>query len=136
MLNKKIFFLTKCSLLLLLLANSCIQKQAVKPIVNKQIENLKSKDHLIRFNSAKILGEIGPEATDAVPSLIQALRDKHAYVRSHAAKALGNIDPDSKEVICGLIRVSEDWHPYVRENATRALSKRIVVGDIIILNHK
>ena len=128
--------MTKCSLLLLLLANSCIQKQSVKRILNKQIENLKSKDHFIRFNSARILGEIGPEATDAIPALVQALKDEHSVVRSYAAKALGNIDPDSKEVIRGLIRVSEDWAPYVRENATRALSKRMAVGDIVILNHK
>jgi hypothetical protein len=44
--------------------------------VQKYIEALKSTDIYIRRDAARVLGEIGPGAKDAVPELVEALDDE------------------------------------------------------------
>ena len=53
------------------------------------------KDALVRQNAALALGQIGPDARDAVPALKEALGDSEWTVRRHAAIALGHIGPDA-----------------------------------------
>ncbi len=64
------------------------------------IQALGDKDKWVRLAAARALGEIGPEAKEAVPALIQALKWKE-NIRRKAAWALGEItgqdfseDPD------------------------------------------
>jgi len=45
--------------------------------------------------AALVLGNIGPEAKDAVPVLERALKDQHAGVAGEAANALRRIDPET-----------------------------------------
>lgn len=53
----------------------------------------RSRDSEVRWNAARTLGKIGPDAVTAVPTLIEQLRDDDALVREHAAEALGDIGP-------------------------------------------
>ncbi|MGH7411264.1 MAG: HEAT repeat domain-containing protein, partial [Candidatus Methylomirabilis sp.] len=50
-------------------------------------------DPNVRWAAASALGEIGPEAKDAVPALLQALRDPEDMVRGSVRYALRQIDP-------------------------------------------
>jgi hypothetical protein len=59
--------------------------------VQKYIEALKSTDIYIRRDAARALGEIGPEAKDAVPELVEALDDEDMDLI--AVWALGRIGP-------------------------------------------
>ena len=59
--------------------------------VDRLIRELQNSDSDIRSIAAVTLGEIGPEAKDAVPALIQALRDQDKHVRRDAAEALEEI---------------------------------------------
>lgn len=55
-----------------------------------------------RASAARQLGEIGPEATLAVPHLLEALDDQHAKVRAQAATALSRLAAGSAEVAARL----------------------------------
>ena len=43
------------------------------------------------------LGEIGPDAREAVPALIALVKDKEVEVRGAAVYALGEIGPPAKQ---------------------------------------
>jgi HEAT repeat protein len=57
------------------------------------IESLKDKDVSVRREAAEALGEIGPEAEDAVSPLLDLLRDENEMVQMRAKKALKRINP-------------------------------------------
>jgi HEAT repeat protein len=50
---------------------------------------------MARISAIEALGNIGPEAAAAVPSLIQTLKDEYKSVRSSASKALEKINPEA-----------------------------------------
>ena len=54
--------------------------------------------------AADALAEIGTEAREAVPALIEALRHQHNYVRCSAAKALGRMGPVALEAVPALLK--------------------------------
>src|SRR5262249_28594706 len=61
--------------------------------VARRIEGLKDQDEDVRRESAWALGNIGPEARDAVSGLIEILKDQDEDVRYSAAWALGRMGP-------------------------------------------
>lgn len=52
-----------------------------------------SEDEDAQFWAAEALGQFGPAAADAIPSLVRAYRDGHPENRWAIAEALGRIDP-------------------------------------------
>ena len=57
--------------------------------ISKFMQALNHKDPKVRAQAADALGEIGPDAIDAIPKLIKVfLRDIDARVRAEAADAL------------------------------------------------
>ena len=60
--------------------------------IERLIKQLQDQDSQVRGSAAVALGDIGPEAKDAVPALIQALQNQHEEVRGNAAEALGWIE--------------------------------------------
>ena len=63
------------------------------------IDGLRDSDATIRKWSAFVLGNIGPDARDAIPTLIVLLgQDPNETVRAMAARALGLIDRTGKSV--------------------------------------
>jgi HEAT repeat protein len=57
---------------------------------------LQSKTFGIRLPSVKALGNFGPEASVAIPALLELLDDRSELMREAARSALAKIDPQSK----------------------------------------
>src|SRR5205823_4227922 len=96
------------------------QAAAVPPL----IDVLNGDDEDVRRLAALALGEIGPAARPAIPSLIKALRaDKDYRVRFHAAEALGRMGPEAKVAIPALREALKDDRPEVSNAAAETLKK-------------
>jgi HEAT repeat protein len=81
------------------------------------------QDDKAGVEAARILGLIGPRATDATPALIRVLRDRHrpAPLREEAAGALGPIGEPAGEVVAALAEALKDEKEKVRYRAAEAL---------------
>ena len=93
----------------------------------KQVEELrvtlKSEKVAERAAAARILGELGPVAKDAVPDLASALGDADREVRRSAARSLGDIGPGAKEGVLSLVKALKDPEWQVRQAAAYALGR-------------
>lgn len=87
---------------------------------------LKSEKAAERAAAARILGELGPKAKDAVPDLQAALGDADKDVRRSAARALGDIGAASKPAVSALGKALKDPDAQVRQSAAYALGR---IGD-------
>jgi len=83
----------------------------------------------VREYAVRALGRIGPEASAAVPELLDLLRkDPERDVREHAAKSLGLIGaqalgPRLGEAVQALMKGLKDEAADVRENSARSLGQ-------------
>ena len=73
--------------------------------VDRHIEGLKSHDADVRRAAARALGDIGPDAKDAVPALIEALEDDE--VSLIAIWALGQIGPAARSAAPAITQLME-----------------------------
>jgi beta-lactamase regulating signal transducer with metallopeptidase domain len=72
--------------------------------------------------AAEALGEMGPDAEEAVPALIKAVNEGGpGGVRGFSAAALAKIGPGAREAIPALIKAAEDDHWNTRMLAVDAL---------------
>jgi HEAT repeat protein len=62
------------------------------------VQALKDKDKFVRLQSAKALGNLGPEGREAVPGLTAASKDGEPLVARAAAEALKRIAGDGGPV--------------------------------------
>ena len=85
----------------------------------------------IRGHVAEILGEIGPDAAEAVPALMFALSDERPEVRAEILYALGSIGPAAKDAAPLAIKALESETPKVRYSAVYALGSFGVESDEI-----
>ena len=67
----------------------------IKEVVPVLIEFLENGDDGERTFSVVTLGQMGSDAGDALPSIIEALNDESSVVREKAAYALHRIDPEN-----------------------------------------
>src|SRR5947209_8148010 len=72
------------------------------------LEQLNAEDPALRREAVQAVGNMGPEAAEAVPDLVRALKDPDAGVRRQAAKALGNIGPAAREASVPLAEAMMD----------------------------
>ena len=73
--------------------------------------------------AAWALGELGPDAADAVPALIEALGCDFVSVRTASAVALGKIGPSAEQALAALVeRAVNDHEEQVRIQAGRSLA--------------
>jgi len=86
-----------------------------------RIKQLTDSDSGVRRMSAMALGELGPEASAAVPALCVALKDKDKDVRRQAANALGRIGDAARAAIPPLTELLSDTDDEVRRSAADAL---------------
>lgn len=95
-----------------------------KKAVPGLIKRLSSKDRYARAGACRELGELGPVAAEAVPTLIHLLNDDPLNtVRFQAAAALGAIGPAAEAAVPDLIRaLRHDKHGVPRE-AAKALGR-------------
>jgi HEAT repeat protein len=61
----------------------------------------------VRWRAADILGQLGGQAGDAAPALIEALKDHDTHVRTVVATSLGALVPLPAEAVSQLITVLE-----------------------------
>jgi HEAT repeat protein len=94
--------------------------------VQELLVTLKSEKVAARAAAARILGEMGPQAKDAVAELQAALADADKDVRRSAARALGDIGPASKPAVSALGKALKDAEAPVRQSAAYALGR---IGD-------
>jgi len=100
-------------------------EEAQEQQLERLIRELQDADSDVRSNAAMALGEIGPEAKDAVPTLIQLLQNEDAegFVRANAALALGQIGKGAEDAVPVLIQALRDQDKYVRRDAAGALEE-------------
>jgi HEAT repeat protein len=84
---------------------------------------LKSDKPAERAAAARILGEIGPQARDAVSGLTTAMADPEREVRQFAAYALGYIGKASAPAVPALVKALHDPEWQVRRGAAFALGR-------------
>ena len=92
---------------------------------------LKSDKPAERAASARILGEIGPQARDAVGGLAEALKDPDRDVRQNAAYALGYIGKASAPAVPALVTALHDREWQVRRAAATALGHTRLLHHIV-----
>jgi hypothetical protein len=75
-----------------------------KEVVPALVDALRDKSSPYgRRSAAQALGQIGPDAKDAVPALCQVLQEDDLDLRGHAVVALHSIGPDAKVAIPALL---------------------------------
>ena len=103
---------------------------SARPEVGKDVKELvvtlKSEKVAERAAAARILGELGPAAKDAVPDLLAALGDADKDVRRCAARSLGDIGKASKPAVAALGKTLKDADAQVRQASAYALGR---IGD-------
>jgi HEAT repeat protein len=85
------------------------------------IKFLEDKNPANRAEAARALGELGPDAADAVPSLATRLADQDDGVRANTAAALSSIGSGAKQAVPALLKALNDKDKNVRTNAVGAL---------------
>jgi len=108
---------------LLGLAAPALARQEIPKDVQELLVTLKSEKASERAAAARILGEMGAVAKDAVPGLQAALGDGDKDVRRCAARSLGDIGPASKPAVASLGKTLKDPDAQVRQASAFALGR-------------
>jgi len=105
---------------------AAMAKQDVAKDVQELLVTLKAGKTAERAAAARILGEMGPAAKDAVAGLQEALADDEKDVRRTAARSLGDIGRPAKPAVGALGKSLKDADPQVRQASAYALGR---IGD-------
>jgi HEAT repeat protein len=103
-----------------------LRAQGAPKDVEELLVSLKSEKVAERAAAARILGELGPVAKDAVPGLQEALADADKDVRRSAARSLGDLGAASRPAVAPLGKCLKDPDAGVRQAAAYALGR---IGD-------
>jgi hypothetical protein len=102
--------------------NTCIALSAIgAPAVSALTEALGHRDDAVRAAAAETLGDIGRDASSAVPALVEAARDEVASVRMFAVEALGIAGQTNADSANGIAPALSDENERVRRNAGLAM---------------
>jgi HEAT repeat protein len=91
--------------------------------LQKLIRRLKSPQDLKRIHAGLLLGRMGAEAREAVPTLLELLHEESAQNRKLAAWTLGYVGQGAVEAIPALLVAVRDSNEGVRKMACEALEK-------------
>ncbi len=69
---------------------------------------LRDPDPRVRFQAARILARIGPDAQSAVPSLVRNINDESPQVRRASVHALGQIGPEAGNAVGPLLELVKE----------------------------
>ncbi|MCI0443866.1 HEAT repeat domain-containing protein [bacterium] len=95
----------------------------ISPCLPALIRALKDNDPSVRAWCAQSIGQIGPNAAEAVPHLTMLLSDSAEGSRNSACIALGNIGPSANQALPELEKVLSDSNERVRFFAQQAIRK-------------
>jgi HEAT repeat protein len=120
---------------------TCLERASLTPqnrrsAITNLTKLLTDPSSQVRQDAAYILGEIGPEASSAVPPLIVNLSDSDisdlngqvVSVRAHTAQALGKIGPAAKNASPALRRLLTDPDVDLRSEVAVAIWR--IDGDV------
>src|SRR6516162_3849713 len=93
------------------------------PRLQKLIRRLKSPHDVKRIHAGLLLGRMGAEAREAVPTLLELLQGESVHNRKLAAWTLGYIGQGAVEAIPALLVALRDTDEGVRKMACEALEK-------------
>lgn len=96
-------------------------KKLGAPAVPQLIAALKNKDK--RTNVLRVLKQIGPEAKESAPAIVELLKDEDAETRKVALNALAQLGGEAKKVVPKLTEMLDDDNGDVRRSAITCLSK-------------
>jgi HEAT repeat protein len=117
-----------------------IGRAAVPALIEALEDKDKDKDDKdIRIGAARGLGEIGEDAGDAVPALIEALDQDQEETKDYyraVAKSLGDIGSGAKAAVPDLIELYEKKEIEAAIWALGSIGKDAVPSLIKLLNHK
>jgi HEAT repeat protein len=85
-----------------------VAERATQKTVEAWTAQLKEADPQGRWEAARALQELGPEAKVAIPALTEALQDQHDELRFQAVATLGAIGPEAKSAVPMLLQMLED----------------------------
>lgn len=104
-----------------------MSKNTIEDLIKKLLES----DKIERMRAAIALGELGEEANEAVPALIQALQeDESSRIREEAAKALGKAGKGINKVAAALVdAMMDDPAENVRVYAAESMGE---IGDVAV----
>jgi HEAT repeat protein len=91
------------------------------PVLADVVPLLQNSDVRFRRYATVVLASLGPQAKEAVPSVILALEDSDRDVRAGAAGALQTIGPDAHEAVPALLANLSTYQTQVRGAAVSAL---------------
>ncbi len=95
-------------------------RMAAKIEVPYLVKALKKNDDDTRANAAQLLGQIGPDADSAIPTLADRLDDAVTNVKEKASEALSKLGPDVVQVLPELMDSLRDDDAFIRTNAVIA----------------
>jgi HEAT repeat protein len=90
-----------------------------KPVVPLVIKLLDNPNDDVRSLALRVLGNIGPEADEAIPFLLNKIKDRDKMIALAAGQALAHIG--GKDVVLALTALLEDSEDYVRYYAANTL---------------
>jgi HEAT repeat protein len=93
-----------------------VTKQA-EPSVRALCNECTSGDHSSRALALRTIGEIGPNAASAIPTVLACLQDKNPRIRLAALNALAAQRASGKEAISSVERLLNDPDPTVAKRA-------------------
>jgi HEAT repeat protein len=101
--------------------------QAARDVVNGSFPMLWDADAGVRRKACLVLGNLGPAAKPAVPSLITMLDDTDDSVREGAVAALGSIGIPQTEIVAALTKAMQDPVATVRYRAAAQFAVHVPV---------
>jgi esterase/lipase superfamily enzyme/HEAT repeat protein len=127
--------LTGSALLALLAAQLVFGEEPAKHGISTSqwIQLLGQRDPRQRAQAAESLGELGPQASEAVAALAAALNDSEPNVRLQAATALGRMGASAAGSLPQLTAAVRDENEFARYAARWALGR---IGVDLQVNHK
>ena len=91
--------------------------------LTKLIGDIGSEDSDVCMHAVDALGELGEDAAEAVPALIEALQHDDREVCWHVCRTLGAVGEDAEAAVPALAKLLKDESAYVRGYAAYALGK-------------
>ena len=96
-------------------------KVNIRVCLRALVAALKDSDASVRGWAAQAIGEIGPDAAEAIPALVTLLRNEDEGSRNSACIALRGIGGAAKEALPALREALSDSSANVRGFAGRAI---------------
>jgi len=81
------------------------------------IDLLKDENRFVAMEAAEAVGDLGPAAAAAVPTLVDLLHHEDGGVRYACVQALRYVAPDSREIIGPVLAAMDDNYSMVRREA-------------------